>query len=139
MRWLILASLMAIIPADSPPCEGEFTRDAAGVCTMLLPSSAGGAAAGCKAGQYLCPSDQLTCVASASEYTSCPNLKGTHLCDPQPPSANNRHSPPLTGGGGGGGWGVTRGWTPGIGGRLDYLLAPPNPTPQIAQLQNSPP
>ena len=101
MRWLVVASLAAAIPADSPPCEGEFTRDAAGVCTMLLPSSAaGGAAAGCKAGQYLCPSDQQTCVASASEYTSCPNLKGTHLYEPQPPSANNRHSPPLTGGGG---------------------------------------
>ena len=88
---LILASLTAIIPADSPPCEGEFTRDAAGVCTMLLPSSVGGAAAGCKAGQYLCPSDQQTCVASASDYTSCPNLNGTHLCDP--PAAGRQHAP----------------------------------------------
>lgn len=33
----------------------------------------------CKRGEYLCPSDQQTCVASADAYKTCPGLKGTHL------------------------------------------------------------
>jgi beta-glucosidase len=33
----------------------------------------------CKSGEYLCPSDQKTCVRGAAAYTACPGLKGTHL------------------------------------------------------------
>ena len=61
--------------APLPPCLGEFTRCAeTGECTMST-SSCGR----CAAGEYLCPSDQRTCVASAAAYSTCPGMEGTHF------------------------------------------------------------
>jgi len=54
------------------PCLGEFTPCPNGACTM------GSSCLDCKPGEYLCPSDQTTCVALA-DYLTCPGLKGSHL------------------------------------------------------------
>jgi hypothetical protein len=57
------------------PCLGEFSVcPSTGECTM-----SSGTCGRCKKGQYLCPSDQRTCVASAEAYTTCPGMRGTHL------------------------------------------------------------
>ena len=54
-------------------CVGEFAPcPGTGECTM-------GPCGVCKSGEYLCPSDQSTCVSDARAYTHCPGLKGTHL------------------------------------------------------------
>jgi hypothetical protein len=87
------------------PCMGEFTRCKSGECAMSSRSCGV-----CKPGEYVCPSDQKTCVASASAYAQCPSMKGTHL------------DASLD-----------------IEKRLDYLVAHTNLTEQIAQLQNTAP
>eukprot|EP00040_Diaphanoeca_grandis_P032448 m.196622 g.196622 ORF g.196622 m.196622 type:complete len:903 (+) comp32628_c0_seq1:29-2737(+) len=53
------------------PCLGEFTPCSGGSCSM-------GNCTNCKSGQYLCPSDQTTCV-ELKDYLTCPGLKGSHL------------------------------------------------------------
>ena len=88
------------------PCLGEFTRCQSGECSMSSRSCGGG----CKSGQYVCPSDQKTCVDSVAEYSKCPGMKGTHLDA-----------------------------TLDIEKRLDYLVAHTNLTEQINQLQNRAP
>ena len=92
--------------APREPCSGEFTRCASGECTMSSRSCGGG----CKAGEYVCPSDQKTCVASAAAYGQCPGMKGTHLDQ-----------------------------TLDLEKRLDYIVAHTNLTEQIMQLQNKAP
>jgi hypothetical protein len=64
----------------------------------------------CKPNQYLCPSDQKTCVASAADYGACPGIKGTHLDSTLPAEQ-----------------------------RIDYILQHTNLTTQIMQMQNSAP
>ena len=64
----------------------------------------------CKAGQYLCPSDQQTCVDSAADYVDCPKVTGTHLD-----------------------------WKLDIETRLDYLVAHTDLDTQVNQLQNTAP
>ena len=59
-------------PANEPRCLGEFGMYSTGECSM-------GPCGKCKAGQYLCPSDQTTCVEGAEGYFNCPNIKGTHF------------------------------------------------------------
>ena len=54
-------------------CLGEFSLCGSGACSMSDDCGQ------CERGEYLCPSDQRTCVASAAAYTTCPSLKGTHL------------------------------------------------------------
>ena len=71
MLLLILASSSA--SAAAKLCVGEFAPcPGTGECTM-------GPCGRCKAGEYLCPSDGTTCVASAAAYETCPGLKDTHL------------------------------------------------------------
>ena len=87
-------------------CLGEFqlcpgTRD----CTM-----ADAFCGSCKSGEYLCPSDQKTCVSSASSYVDCPSMKGTHLD-----------------------------WTLAVEERLDFLVNATDLPTQIAQLTNEAP
>ena len=65
---------------------------------------------GCKPGEYVCPSDQKTCVASAADYSKCPGLAGTHLDH-----------------------------TLDIEKRLDFMVAHMNLTEQIGQLTNKAP
>ena len=64
----------------------------------------------CTKGQYLCPSDQQSCVDSAASYERCPRLNGTHL--------DHRL---------------------GIEQRIDYILAHTTLTEQIGQLTNNAP
>jgi beta-glucosidase len=64
----------------------------------------------CKIGQYLCPSDQKTCVNGPEEYSSCPGIKGTHFDSSLDIEA-----------------------------RIDYILKNMNVTEQIGQLWNSAP
>lgn len=91
------------------PCLGEFTRcPDSGVCTMSTRWC--GAKSACKPGQYLCPSDSMTCVDTAADYVHCPGFKGTHLD-----------------------------WTLDAEARLDYLVAHANLSVQISQLQNTAP
>lgn len=74
---LLLLTLLATahITMASSACLGQFAPcSSTGACTMSA-STCGG----CKSGQYLCPSDQQTCVDGADSYHLCPNLKGTHL------------------------------------------------------------
>lgn len=86
------------------PCLGEFTMcPSSGECSM-------GPCGACTHGQYLCPSDQKTCVDSAADYINCPMIKGTHLD-----------------------------WTLSEEERLDYLVNRTNITDQIAQLTNKAP
>lgn len=88
------------------PCLGEFARcQPAGDCTMSMASCGS-----CGAGEYLCPSDQTTCVKTAADYATCPGIKGTHLD-----------------------------MTLGTEQRLDYIVAHTDLTTQIRQLQNSAP
>lgn len=87
------------------PCTGEFTRCASGECAMSSRSCGGG----CKPGQYVCPSDQKSCVAPA-DYSKCPGMKGTHLDSSLD-----------------------------IEKRLDYIVQHTNLTEQIGQLQNTAP
>jgi len=105
-----LAQAGTFVPAPPPPgrwapCFGEFTPCSGGSCSM---SDSGCGV--CQAGQYLCPTDQKTCVDGVDGYTSCPNLKGTHLDNSLDPED-----------------------------RLDYLVAHTNLTEQIGQLQNKAP
>jgi hypothetical protein len=93
-------------PSTREPCLGEFTRCASGECTMSSQSCGGG----CKTGEYVCPSDQKTCVPSAAAYSQCPGMAGTHLDH-----------------------------TLDIEKRLDYIVAHTNLTEQIQQLQNKAP
>jgi hypothetical protein len=61
-----------------PACVGEFMpckHNGQGVCSMS------GECGTCKHGEYLCPSDQTTCVSGPEDYKSCPGLKGTHFDD----------------------------------------------------------
>ena len=102
----MLTLLCAATAAAGSACAGEFTRcPSTGECTTSA-SSCGR----CKAGEYLCPSDQATCVSSAAAYISCPNVKGTHLD-----------------------------WTLGVEQRLDYLVAHTNLATQVSQLSNTAP
>lgn len=64
----------------------------------------------CSKGQFLCPSDQKTCVDGAEAYVKCPGMKGTHFD-----------------------------WTLSIEQRIDYLIAHTNVTTQIKQLTNGAP
>ena len=88
-----------------PVCEGEFALSNAGACCTM-----NGECGSCKRGEYLCPSDQKTCVASAADYDKCPGLKGTHLD-----------------------------WTLSEDARLDYLVAHTSLAEQIGQLTNKAP
>ena len=56
-------------------CLGEFSLCADGSCTLTNGTGCGR----CAAGEYLCPSDQRTCVPDAASYVHCPGLRGTHL------------------------------------------------------------
>ena len=87
------------------PCVGEFTRCSSGECAMSKRSCGT-----CQPGQYVCPSDQKTCVDSAADYSKCPGLRGTHLDA-----------------------------TLDIEKRLDYIVAHVNLSEQIQQLQNRAP
>ena len=62
------------MPAPSPcACVGEFTPCPGGSCTM-------GECGVCSGeGEYLCPSDQRTCVQGPAGYAKCPGMAGTHL------------------------------------------------------------
>ena len=64
----------------------------------------------CTTGQYLCPSDQTTCVNSAADYDTCPAMAGTHF------------DTSLS-----------------VEQRLDYLVAKVPLADQIAQLRNTAP
>ena len=88
-----------------PVCQGEFALSNAGACCTM-----NGECGSCKRGEYLCPSDQKTCVASAADYVKCPGLKGTHLD-----------------------------WTLPEDARLDYLVAHTSLAEQIGQLTNRAP
>ena len=91
-RKLVCLAAVAALPAPSlassssssssspsyAECLGEFSLcpgAAGGSCTMTNGTGCGV----CAAGEYLCPSDQRTCVASAAAYPACPGLAGTHL------------------------------------------------------------
>ena len=88
-------------------CLGEFSVcPGDGSCTMTNGTGCGV----CGAGEYLCPSDQSTCVASAAAYTSCPGLAGTHLDA-----------------------------TLGFEARLDYLVAHTSLAEQVGQLRDDAP
>ncbi len=113
-RLLALAVAAAAAAADdddktTTQCLGEFAPcgTSATYCAMLPTCPA---TAACAAGQYLCPSDSKTCVDSAEQYTTCPNLSGTHLD-----------------------------WTLGTEERLDYLVAHTTLAEQAAQLTNRAP
>lgn len=84
-------------------CLGEFSMCDSGECSM-------GPCGGCEPGQYLCPSDQTTCVDSAADYTKCPGIKGTHFD-----------------------------WTMDDEARLDYLVANATLEEQVAQMTNTAP
>ena len=90
----------------APSCLGEFVACGGSNDCVLVEEHCGR----CKAGEYLCPSDQHTCVASAEAYTTCPGLAGTHLDVSLP-----------------------------IKSRLDYLVKHTNVTIQAAQLTNTAP
>ena len=90
----------------APSCLGEFVACGGSNDCVLAEEHCGR----CKAGEYLCPSDQHTCVASAEAYTTCPGLAGTHLDVSLP-----------------------------IESRLDYLIMHTNVTIQAAQLTNTAP
>ena len=60
-------------PTAATSCLGEFSMCASGACSMSDDCGQ------CKRGEFLCPSDQRTCVPNAAAYTTCPGLKGTHL------------------------------------------------------------
>jgi hypothetical protein len=93
-------------PTADAACLGEFARCVpAGDCAMSMTHCGK-----CKPNQYLCPSDQKTCVASAADYGACPGIKGTHLDSTLPAEQ-----------------------------RIDYILQHTNLTTQIMQMQNSAP
>lgn len=92
--------------ASTHACLGEFTPCRKTRECVMDESFCGT----CKPGQYLCPSDQKTCVDSAADYVKCPKMKGTHLD-----------------------------WTLPIEQRLDFLVAHTSLDTQIQQLMNGPP
>ena len=108
---IIVAVVLALFaPAASVGgarfCEGEFA-----LCPTTFDCTMSMAMCGkCKAGEYLCPSDQATCVEGAAAYSTCPGLQGTHL------------DVSLS-----------------IEARLDYLVEHTNLTTQIAQMTNTAP
>ena len=99
------AAAATLAPApQAPACLGEFSLCAGtGECTL-------GACGRCRRGEYLCPSDQRTCVRSAAAYAQCPGINGTHLD-----------------------------WKLGEEKRLDYLVAHTTVEEQAAQMTNSAP
>ena len=64
--------LKILLAAPAQACLGEFTPcKGSGECVMD-DSLCGN----CKTGEYLCPSDQSTCVKSVQDYVKCPGMKG---------------------------------------------------------------
>ena len=102
---MMVLGLLRSVSSGHIDCLGEFAPCKSGdVCSM---SSECGP---CTKGQYLCPSDQQSCVDSAASYERCPRLNGTHL--------DHRL---------------------GIEQRIDYILAHTTLTEQIGQLTNNAP
>lgn len=104
------AALLAEATTTAPravECVGQFAPCArpSQACSMNATRCAG-----CKAGQYVCPSDQKTCVDGPAGYARCPGLAGTHL----------DHTLPLEQ-------------------RIDYILNHTTLDEQIAQLQTRAP
>ena len=64
----------------------------------------------CAAGEYLCPSDQKTCVHDAAAYVHCPSMNGTHFD-----------------------------WTLSMAARLDYLVNATTLAEQVSQLRDDAP
>ena len=107
MRGGFLPTLVVLSSLGSSwACLGEFTQcPGSGECTMSATTCGR-----CSAGQYLCPSDQKTCVADAAASASCPAMAGTHLAA-----------------------------SLSVEQRLDYLVAHVPLADQIAQLRNTAP
>ena len=106
-------------PPDDSGCLGEFQRCSGGDC-VLSPSDCGK----CGHGQFLCPTDQKTCVSDANSVMTCPGIKGTHwvCCIISKHKAN-----------------FSQDWTLPLDQRLDYHVAHTTVSERIAQLTNDAP